>query len=204
MRRSLRGDSWRFVDPSLDAWSTSVFWAHGALPRLNARILTGPARARGFLLEHLRCQKGLLLSPEGGTLMLTGNGETVALGCEGEVEALLAPGAAFVLWVPGPEDLDGAISALDDFRTLLGEELPEPLPRSKQLQSYLTALDAAKAGASYRDIAVLLYGEAAAAKHWRNPARHMKDAVRYAVRRGGELMEGGYRRLLMKQMAGPV
>ncbi|MFY0576684.1 DNA -binding domain-containing protein [Cystobacter fuscus] len=52
------------------------------------------------------------------------------------------------------------------------------------------ALDAANAGASYRDIAILLYGEAAAARRWRDPARHMKDAVRYAVRRGGALMEG--------------
>jgi hypothetical protein len=186
------------VDPALDAWSTSVFWAPGTRPWLHARILPGPACARGFLLEHLRCQKGLLLGPEGGTLMLTGNGETVALGCEGEGEALLAPGAAFVLSVPGPQELEGAISALDDFRLLLAPGLPEPSPRAKQWQSYLTALDAAKAGASYRDIAVLLYGEAATAKHWRNPARHMKDAVRYAVRRGGELMEGGYRRLLGK------
>jgi hypothetical protein len=204
MRRSLRGDSWRFVDPALDAWSTSVFWAPGALPRLNARILPGPSRPRGFLLERLRCQKGLLLGPEGNTLVLTGNGETVALGCEGEVEALLVPGAAFVLWVPGPEDLDGALSALEDFRTLLGDAVPEPLPRSQQWQSYLTALDAARAGASYQDIAVLLYGEAAVARHWREPARHMKDAVRYAVRRGGELAQGGYRRLLGKAPEGPV
>ncbi|MDC0714804.1 DUF2285 domain-containing protein [Stigmatella sp. ncwal1] len=192
------------MDPSLDAWSTSVFWASGALPRLNARIQTGPASMRGFWLDRLQCQKSLLLGPEGGTLMFTGNGETVALECEGEVEALLSPGAAFVLWVPGPQDLEGAISALDDFRTLLGPGMQEPLPRSKQLQSYLIALDAERAGASYRDIAILLYGEAAAAKHWRDPARHMKDAVRYAVRRGWALMEGGYRRLLLKRLAGPA
>jgi hypothetical protein len=190
------------VDPSLDAWTTSVFWADGALPRLVARIQKGLESQRGFRLEHLRCQKGLLLGPEGGTLLLTGHGEMVALGCEGDVEALLLPGAAFALGIPGPQNLDGAISALNDFRTLLRPGPPEPLPRSKQLQSYLIALDAANAGASYRDIAILLYGEAAAARRWRDPARHMKDAVRYAVRRGGALMEGGYRRLLLKPPAG--
>jgi hypothetical protein len=190
------------VDPALDAWKTSVFWTDNALSRLLARIQRGSTSTRGFRLEHLRCQKSLLLGPEGGALMLTGNGEMVALGCEGDVEALLSPGATFILGVPGPQDLDGAISALNDFRTLLGPGLPEPLPRAKQLQSYLTALDAAMAGASYRDIALLLYGETAVARRWKDPARHMKDAVRYAVRRGGELMEGGYRRLLLRQLAG--
>jgi hypothetical protein len=202
MRRRPAGESWRFVDPSLDAWTTSVFWADGSRPRLIARVQTGAASVPRFRLEHLRCQKSLLLAPEGGTLMLTGNGETVTLGCEGDVEALLSPGAAFVLWVPGPQALDGSISALKDFRTLLGSGLPEPPPRSKQWQSYLTALDAARQGASYRDIAILLYGEADAARRWKDPARHMKDAVRYAVRRGEELMEGGYRRLLLKSLSG--
>ncbi|MET0402772.1 MAG: DUF2285 domain-containing protein, partial [Cystobacter sp.] len=138
------------MDPSLDAWTTSVFWTDGARPRLLARVQTGSAGGRRFWLEHLRCQKSLLLGPEGSVLMLTGNGETVTLGCEGDAEALLSPGGAFVLWVPDPQALEGSISALKDFRTLLGSGLPEPPPRSKQLQGYLTALDAARAGASYR------------------------------------------------------
>jgi hypothetical protein len=69
-------------------------------------------------------------------------------------------------------------------------------PSSTKLQRcrQLVALDASLAGASYRDIAVLLYGETTVSANWQSG--HLKDRVRYAVREGRRLMNGGYRELL--------
>ncbi|MFY0576683.1 hypothetical protein ACN28S_22210 [Cystobacter fuscus] len=106
------------MDPSLDAWTTSVFWADGTLSRLMARIQKGRRASGDSCWSICAARRGCCSVPR-GTLLLTGNGEMIALECEGDVEALLLPGAAFVLSIPGPRTLDGAISALNDFRTLL-------------------------------------------------------------------------------------
>ena len=70
-------------------------------------------------------------------------------------------------------------------------------PRGRRLRVVLQALDGWLAGAPYREIAVALFGEARVEADWRDPRDHLRDQVRRAVRRGRELMRGGYRKLLL-------
>jgi hypothetical protein len=51
--------------------------------------------------------------------------------------------------------------------------------------------------ASYRDIALALFGEARVGADWSDPRKYLFDQVRRAVRRGRALMESGYRRFLL-------
>ena len=70
-------------------------------------------------------------------------------------------------------------------------------PRGHRLRQVLQALDGWLAGAPYREIAVALFGEARVEADWADPRDHLRDQVRRAVRRGRELMQGGYRTLLL-------
>lgn len=69
-------------------------------------------------------------------------------------------------------------------------------PFDHKYRDYLIALDGHLAGRSYRDIALVLYGESAVGMHWTDDTRWMKSRVRRAVERGIALMNGGYRQLL--------
>ncbi|MGF1610422.1 MAG: DUF2285 domain-containing protein [Kiloniellales bacterium] len=60
----------------------------------------------------------------------------------------------------------------------------------------LVALDGWLAGASQRQIAALIYGQERIDREWRAPDQTIKNRVARAIRRGRELMEGGYRNLL--------
>ncbi len=59
----------------------------------------------------------------------------------------------------------------------------------------LQALDGALAGASQREIAIALFGEARVAADW-SPDSELRAQVRYLIRRGRALMKGQYHTLL--------
>lgn len=65
-----------------------------------------------------------------------------------------------------------------------------------RLRFVLRALDGSLAGASYREIAVVLIGADRVQANWRDDNDHLKSRVRRAVRRGRTLMNKGYLRLL--------
>ena len=58
----------------------------------------------------------------------------------------------------------------------------------------LQALDAAEAGASERDLARLIFGEAEPDATWN--ASPTRAKVRYLLRHGRAMRDGGYRQLL--------
>lgn len=59
----------------------------------------------------------------------------------------------------------------------------------------LQALDGHLAGASERDIAIAIFGERVVEEKWHGDSE-LRAKVRYLIRRGRLLMNGGYRRLL--------
>lgn len=72
-----------------------------------------------------------------------------------------------------------------------------PPPSSPQrLLNNLRALDGHMAGASFRQIAVALWGEKTVAAEWGAERRPIYFQVRRTIARGYVLMRGGYRRLL--------
>jgi hypothetical protein len=60
----------------------------------------------------------------------------------------------------------------------------------------LIALDGDLAGASYREIAVKIYGERIVAQSWSSTSRYLKDRIRRLVINGHKLMNGRYLNLL--------
>ena len=69
-------------------------------------------------------------------------------------------------------------------------------PPSQRLCISLRVLDGRLVGASYREIAVALFGPDRVNKDWNGPGDHIKNRIRRAAQRGAILMQGGYRALL--------
>jgi hypothetical protein len=92
------------------------------------------------------------------------------------------------------------LNTLGRFSRLLasarGVDHATPDPRGRRFSLILSALDASLAGASQREIAAALVGAERAEADWRHPGQHLRDRVRRAVRRGRDLMNGGYLALL--------
>jgi len=64
------------------------------------------------------------------------------------------------------------------------------------LREALVALDGRCVGASYREMAAVLYGVKRARAEWCAVSRAMKDRMRRALAKGERLRDGGYRKLL--------
>lgn len=61
-------------------------------------------------------------------------------------------------------------------------------------RAMLQALDGAAAGASQRDIAIAIWGKRAVLERWSSDGE-LRARVRYFMRRGHALVQGGYRKL---------
>lgn len=135
---------------------------------------------------------------------------------DGLLLILSAGGTEHRLWLPAePEpgaplaavlDLDPhaparAGAALRLWRHLCGRAEPRrsagPSQRARRLARALQALDGRLAGASYREIALVLFGEARLreAGYWRTSG--LRKTAIGLVDSGRALMSGGYRRLLL-------
>ncbi len=64
------------------------------------------------------------------------------------------------------------------------------------LRDALIALDGRRAHATYRDIATVIFGAERTGEAWRSASTALKDRIRRALKRGLELVAGGYRELL--------
>jgi hypothetical protein len=64
------------------------------------------------------------------------------------------------------------------------------------LRDALIVLDGRAAGASYRDIASVIYGADRARAAWNSPSRSIKDRLHRAFNIGKAFRDGGYRALI--------
>jgi len=69
-------------------------------------------------------------------------------------------------------------------------------PQSLGLRNALIALDGAAHGASHREVAEVIFGPRHVADDWSGGHGWMKSRIIRAVKKGHQLMEGGYRDLL--------
>ncbi|MDZ4842721.1 MAG: DUF2285 domain-containing protein, partial [Hyphomicrobium aestuarii] len=103
--------------------------------------------------------------------------------------------------VPGCAQIGSGIEALRLFKGFLitaPSKLAVERPwtaRWLALRDALVALDGDQAGASYREMAVIHFGEERVAAYWRTNSA-LKDKMRRALARGIEMRDGGYRALL--------
>jgi hypothetical protein len=78
-----------------------------------------------------------------------------------------------------------------------GASLFPVAPRTAGIVAALQVFDALAVGASYRDIAVSLYGKDRAAAEWNGASDSMRSRVRRLVRLAHDLAAGGWQRLLL-------
>jgi hypothetical protein len=70
---------------------------------------------------------------------------------------------------------------------------PRWTPTTRKLRDALVALDGRAAGASYHDVAIVIYGIGYVVRNWRTG---LKRSMRHHLARGLALSRGGYRDLL--------
>lgn len=144
----------------------------------------------------------------------------VILGPHGQEHVILCgPDAGFTLTLEGPRstiapvavqieiDVNDAAPAASNLQYLAhlatgGRGRPNDARQRKTalrrqlLRDAAAAIDGDANGASYREIAAVLYGAEAADAAWSSRSRAMKDHIRYALAKGKALRDGGYRKLL--------
>lgn len=133
---------------------------------------------------------------DGAHLLFEASGQTIRIvrlaGVPPDV-----PLAALVPLDPGGFDRSEAIDRL--LRTLLGRAVPDDgrlTPQQKRRHRHmLQATDGRMSGATYRDIAGVIFGvDRVASEHWKTSA--LRDATTALVKDGLAMVAGGYRTLL--------
>jgi hypothetical protein len=71
-----------------------------------------------------------------------------------------------------------------------------PKNRARRWMMALRALDARRAGATHREIATALFGEATIETDWDGSSAYLRCRVQRLIRLGEALVRGGYRDLL--------
>jgi hypothetical protein len=196
------GGSFSLENPDHDARSADIFWSpaicSAVLPvvALNDGAVTSPRRR-----PPIGVRASALVTAD-GLRHLRLYRDTRALQLRIEAFGSLADARLFVdvaqHATAGPSRIQ-AIRQLSDLMATgaLRSELHPPPQQVSRLALVLQALDGFLAGATQREIAVALFGPAVVAREWSNIDGPLRDRVRRAVRRGRDLIEGGYRRLLL-------
>lgn len=151
-------------------------------------------------VAELSCRTTILTLDDGSEhVLFTESGRRLQLAIYGG--SLLAGDQLLTEALPGPAIAQARLLALRRLTDLslhrtLRPVLYPPEPRGTRLIGVLRALHGWLAGAAFRDIAVVLFGEPRVDRDWRDPAGNMRDQVRRAVKRGRALMDGGWRQFL--------
>lgn len=211
-RRFLDAEKWgllNFADPKVSAAQADVFWTRDALPggvdvslrRVGNAEIADLARSDIILLHRIDCRRSILETPSGAQhILLDGTRFWVQLNAA--ESSMIGDHAALAIHI------DGAAHARKKLKT--GAELLELYrlddPRrtavaarryAKKIHKALIAYDIRAAGGSYKDIAVALVGEKRVKEDWVGGKRHLKDRAKRALAPAQELIDGGYRRLLV-------
>lgn len=178
-----------------------MFWRPETCPHvLPVTAVSADSSAR-FSLGTLHHSTTLLVLPDDSQhLLACDRGRTLQLAVQGS--SLLEPVNLRTDALVEARRLRARLAALERLNALVNtQRLPDHLfpidPRSRRLRHVLQALDGFLAGATYREIAGALFGEARVLADWSDARRHLFDHVRRAVQRGRCLMNGGYRSLLL-------
>ena len=191
------------MDPSLNGLEADVFWLPEAFPGVLRAYVGRKARSgwsAAVSLKDLQCRKAILDPVRGEqSLLLRSRGRLVQLQCDGDSIAI--DPLAVSLVIGGISAIEGGNRSLRSLAELYrhgGRDHPSVdwTPQSLGLRNALIALDAASHGASHREIAEVIFGPRCVARDWSGGHGWMKSRIVRALRKGRQLVEGGYRDLL--------
>ena len=194
-----------FPDPARNGFDANVFWSAGLYPR-QVQVQVGPC-SPGEVCDIYEkttsvCRIVHLTDTSGRELLLLeGNGCVVQVSCTGMSLLAMEPVRMRFL-IDGGESLEQKYRILKEAHRIYGDSsVQEPVTWSRGaliLRNALIAFDCHAAGLSLRDTAAVIYGKDRAEEAWAGPSRSMKDEMRRARDRGIELVESGYRELLVQ------
>lgn len=184
-----------FEDPRCDARTAQPVWLDA--PPLVCLIPDAKERAPRFSLWRIVGSKALF--HDGRQLLLIGMATWQAV----RVALALSLGddVAFAYEIPAGESIAEYARVLEPVTAMLGALQRPPLAAVRPSRSALVHMralqifDAIAAGASHRDIAIVLHGESDVALRW-EPDGDLRAQVRYLVKRGKALVRGDYRELV--------
>lgn len=188
-----------FADPHEPAPTANVFWSPDALP-LTLSGTAARAPNGDLCLARLSGVRHLMIDAKGTQhLKFTSDRRTLSVILDGAAVAV-AP-ARVVFHVDGLECLerarDGLAALIDILRhNIERSEDSQWTATSLALRDALIALDGHRVDATYRDIATVIFGAERTGEAWRSASTALKDRIRRALKRGVELVAGGYRELL--------
>jgi hypothetical protein len=142
-----------------------------------------------------------LIDPGGHVHIVLQDGD-VALTVHAKGQLLLSRPVSISVLVEGTQGLLHAPNVLHRFRDLISPLTATTKSNVSSVRDYgrlrdaLIGLDSDLAGMTYRSIAAALFGEGTAAEDWGGGQSSLKQRVRRTVKRGHDLSNGGYRRLL--------
>ncbi|WP_158085764.1 DNA -binding domain-containing protein [Henriciella aquimarina] len=186
-------------DPDLDALQADVIWQQDVFPdQFEVHVSPRPPgetcsifdrTVPVFDITHVTDREGR------EALLLRGNGGVIQVRCTGLSLLSLEP-VRMKLQVG---DVDAYESRMRTYREAMATYGPDPAAqtplwtkRTQILRDGLIALDCQALGFSRKEIACVLYGRDAAEEAWRSGSAHMKDSVRYLVRKARGLRDRGY------------
>ncbi|WP_449232606.1 DUF2285 domain-containing protein [Azospirillum doebereinerae] len=186
-------------DPDRDGHDAALFWAPDLLPGL-VRLVPAP-----FGPVPVPPTADPLAGPGRRATLPTADGVHVVI-ADGPRERrflvlapdLPEPGTPLLATVAFDAPQAPQIAGIERLAALMRQTDPpaELTPyQTDTLRRVLQGLDAAQAGASLRDTAAALFGERRMSEDWFRSSP-LRDQVRYLIRRGRQLMTGGYRDLL--------
>ncbi len=152
-----------------------------------------------FLLGEFDGDVAVLIEPIGiEQVLLRRGGRIVQLRCLGE--SIIVEPAAIGAVVDEFPEIENKAQVIRRLAALYrGDDDRDDgswSPGAMRLRNALIALDGRIAGRSYREIAIVLYGEARVAEEWSDIGRILKNRTIRAAKRGRALMQGDYVKLL--------
>lgn len=196
--RPALGTSIPFVNPALSACEAPICWcACASAPLLDAiaeRAIN--ASKAGLSLAHQPSIKHFVRGPIGEEFVLLRDANAaVTLKCRGCPLARGPINLTLQNRLSAPDVYAKAVASLADL-LLRPTQDPDYTRTRLLLRDALIAIDGKCLGASYRDIAIIIYGLERVRAEWIGTSRWMKDRICRAYAKGQELRDGGYLNLL--------
>lgn len=194
-----------FPDPDQSALSTHVFWSDQTFPRKIAVHVRdrGVDEIDEIFEKGTRLCRIVHLTDAAGRehFLVKGANCSIQVRCSGK-SLLCGEPVKMEFSVSGYDCPDAYINTLKRAHRVYERETVTPVWTRKGLgyRNALIALDAQEAGMTYRDTAMIFYGDARVAADWDGHSCAMKSEMARLLAKGQRLRDGDYRDLLEERL----